>query len=95
VALPDVRSVSKNLGAVRSLSDISFTRAAGEVVGLIGRQFLPRTEFSLFSVSVALVKMDLLTLGSVREAATSRQAEFMKTANHESVAKTVTRRKVT
>ena len=53
MALPDVRSVSKNLGAVRSLSDISFTRAAGEVVGLISRQFLPRRILAVFGFSGA------------------------------------------
>ena len=32
----DVRSVSKSFGAIRALSDVSFTVAAGEVVGLMG-----------------------------------------------------------
>ncbi|MER8481744.1 ATP-binding cassette domain-containing protein [Mesorhizobium sp. M1322] len=32
----DVRSVSKNFGAIRAVSDVSFTVAAGEVVGLMG-----------------------------------------------------------
>jgi simple sugar transport system ATP-binding protein len=36
VAVLDVRSVSKNFGAIRALSDVSFTAAAGEVVGLMG-----------------------------------------------------------
>ena len=41
MAVLDVRSVSKSFGAIRALSDVSFTIAAGEVVGLIGCQFLP------------------------------------------------------
>jgi simple sugar transport system ATP-binding protein len=36
VALLDVRSVSKNFGAIRAVNDISFSVAAGEVVGLMG-----------------------------------------------------------
>src|ERR671919_666653 len=32
----DVRSVSKSFGAIRALSDVSLTVAAGEVVGLMG-----------------------------------------------------------
>jgi simple sugar transport system ATP-binding protein len=36
VALLDVRSISKSFGAIRALSDISFSVNAGEVVGLMG-----------------------------------------------------------
>jgi simple sugar transport system ATP-binding protein len=36
VAVLDVRSVSKSFGAIRALSDVSFTAVAGEVVGLMG-----------------------------------------------------------
>src|SRR4026208_2132448 len=32
----DVRNVSKSFGAIRALSDVSFTVGAGEVVGLMG-----------------------------------------------------------
>ena len=51
MALLDVRSVSKNFGAVRSSSDVSFTGAAGEVVDLIGRRFLPRRILAVFGFS--------------------------------------------
>jgi simple sugar transport system ATP-binding protein len=36
MALLDVRSVSKNFGAIRALSEVSFTLEPGEVVGLMG-----------------------------------------------------------
>ncbi len=36
MALLDVRGVSKNFGAIRALTDVSFTVEAGEVVGLMG-----------------------------------------------------------
>jgi simple sugar transport system ATP-binding protein len=36
LALLDVRSVSKNFGAIRALSEVSFSLEPGEVVGLMG-----------------------------------------------------------
>ena len=36
MALLDVRNVSKNFGAIRALTDVSFTVEPGEVVGLMG-----------------------------------------------------------
>jgi simple sugar transport system ATP-binding protein len=36
VALLDVRSISKSFGAIRALTDVSFSVDAGEVVGLMG-----------------------------------------------------------
>ena len=36
MALLDVRNVSKSFGAIRAVNDISFSVAAGEVVGLMG-----------------------------------------------------------
>lgn len=36
MALLDIRSVGKSFGAIRALSDVSFSVAAGEVVGLMG-----------------------------------------------------------
>ena len=36
MALLDVRGVSKNFGAIRALTDVSFTIEPGEVVGLMG-----------------------------------------------------------
>ena len=36
MALLEVRSVSKNFGAIRALTDVSFSIDAGEVVGLMG-----------------------------------------------------------
>ena len=36
MALLDVRGVSKNFGAIRALTDVSFTVEPGEVVGLMG-----------------------------------------------------------
>jgi len=36
VALLDVRSISKSFGAIRALTDVSFSIDAGEVVGLMG-----------------------------------------------------------
>ncbi len=36
MSLLDVRSVGKSFGAIRALSDVSFTVGAGEVIGLMG-----------------------------------------------------------
>ena len=36
MALLDVRSISKSFGAIRALTDVSFSIDAGEVVGLMG-----------------------------------------------------------
>ncbi|SJM33969.1 hypothetical protein BQ8482_380152 [Mesorhizobium delmotii] len=53
VAVLDVRSVSKCLGAISAVLDISFAVAAGAVVGLIGCQFLQRRIPAFFGFSDA------------------------------------------
>lgn len=62
VSVLDVRSVSKSFGAVR-VSDVSFMVATGEVVGLIGCQFLQRRIPAVFGFSDAGVA-GLLPAGS-------------------------------
>ena len=53
VSVLDVRSVSKSFGAIRALSDVSFTVGAGEVIGLMGCQFSPRRIPAVFGFSDA------------------------------------------
>ena len=96
----------ENFGAIRASSAVGATVAADEVLGLVGTVLAARNSgcFGFIDTAVAGLLPAATEIrrriedGSARTremAATSHHAEFMKTANHESVTKTVTRRKMT